>query len=219
MENYTYLHYLISNLHINDRPKDKKTWWYLAFALHNVEMELTRRDHLLYDICFSQYKYYQIISSFTWYKNRMKDADKNLLDLVNKTECSTDLVTNVFNVINDTRYRYIPTALEIVYVLVSLMSEIKKPASCFPVGDEEFIFEELMYNVGLDDYDDTVFDGLGILSFATIESKVLETMQRVLGRKYDEFGSGGFFPLSYKNKPDQREVPLIHQMLYYLNEK
>lgn len=70
-------------------------------------------------------------------------------------------------------------------------------------------FWELLKNIGLADYNDSVPIPRGLIE---------ETLNRVIWRTYKYNGSGGLFPLK-RPKQDQRGVELWYQLSAYLLER
>lgn len=74
-------------------------------------------------------------------------------------------------------------------------------------------FWEMMGNAGLSRFDDKTLMNESSLGWAL----VYETVERVMGRRYDYNGNGGLFPLK-KPKMDQRRVEIWYQANAYMIE-
>ena len=80
--------------------------------------------------------------------------------------------------------------------------------------DISWWFEEMLRNVGLEDYRDGYIEGLG---HDEATNEIAEICGRVIFRQYGWDGEGGFFPLMNPGE-DQREEELITQMNNYIAE-
>lgn len=101
------------------------------------------------------------------------------------------------------------TVLEMMVVLAENMAYIMEGFEPFKNGNDWFW--ELVFNLGLEDYDDSRF------LIGEAEPDVEEILERFLERRYEPDGTGGLFPL-YDPKEDQRELDIYTQMHAYLQQ-
>lgn len=78
-------------------------------------------------------------------------------------------------------------------------------------GDTDEWFWHLMYNLGLEQYTDDVFNHV-------VAEDVDDILDTFLDRKYGHNGEGGLFPLE-ETRADQTEVEIWYQMSTYLLER
>lgn len=102
------------------------------------------------------------------------------------------------------------TMLELVISLIDKMS-FEMLDSQYEAGPGKW-FEELIGNLGLDVYTNKEF-----MENEAAYFEVDQTLERVIFRKYNYNGEGGFFPLR-RAEDDQRSTELIIQMNNYLAE-
>lgn len=102
------------------------------------------------------------------------------------------------------------TVLELVISLIDKMS-YEMLDSQYEAGPGKW-FEELICNLGLDVYTNHEF-----MENEAAYFEVDQILERVIFRKYDYNGEGGFFPLQSASE-DQRDVELVIQMNNYLAE-
>jgi hypothetical protein len=99
---------------------------------------------------------------------------------------------------------WIELGCSVLEVMVGLSRRLEFVAD----GEPHYWFWELMTNLGLHQYNDTVM---------MPEEDIDEMLDRLIFRHYEPSGVGGFFPLSHVNE-DQRCVELWKQLSNYVED-
>ena len=103
---------------------------------------------------------------------------------------------------------FIDHPISVLEVLVALACRIDSEYIGNPNDPHpESLFWEMIYNLGLNKFDNRHFNG----------DKIYDILSIFVTREYDFDGNGGLFPLKYP-KNDQRCVEIWRQCMAYLSE-